>query len=64
MRVFNIIDEKLRMSAQPKFYITKPYEKDCQYDSHTMSYVGLRKLYQDFGMVMGLDRQNDNYNKR
>ena len=51
MRFYNIIDDKNRF-VMLKF----SEENGTQQDSHIFSYMCSRKLYQEMGQVMGLDR--------
>ncbi len=53
MRLLNIIDDKNRFCGF-KVDITARLD-NAQVDSHTMSYIYVRKQYQSAGLIMGLD---------
>ena len=52
MKTYNILDEHNRLTKLPVYY----FNGNGQYDSHTYSYLELRKVYQEqLGWIMGLE---------
>ena len=50
MKFYNIIDDKGRFLE-----LKVTFEKSGQVDSHTVSYMYARGIYQQMGQVMGLE---------